>query len=155
MAMCQRRDKDMATYEDDFYRWTQEQADLLGHYKGDAIDWIRLAEEIEDLGNEVRHAVESHLRNLLMHLLKWAYQPDRRGGSWRSSIRNARIEINTRLARSPSLRYGFEHTLATAYEYARALASDETDLPLDRFPDDCPWPMDDVLREEFWPEVME
>jgi hypothetical protein len=138
-------------YEDDFYAWTQEQADLLEHFKGDALDWIRLAEEIEDLGNEVRHAVESHLRNLLMHLLKWAYQPERQSGSWRSSIRNARIEIEKRLARSPSLGHDFEAMLAAEYIHARELAADETDLPLDRFPDKCPWPLEEVMRKDFWP----
>jgi hypothetical protein len=141
----------MIRYEDDFYGWTQEQANLLSHYKGDAIDWVRLAEEIADVGNEVRHAVESHLRNLLMHLLKWAYQPDRRSGSWRSSIRNARIEIEKRLARSPSLAHDLEDMLASEYVHARELAADETDLPLERFPGKAPWPLEEVLWKDFWP----
>jgi Domain of unknown function DUF29 len=101
----------------------------------------------------VRHAVESHLRNLLMHLLKWTYQPDRRSGSWRSSIRNARIEIGKRLNSNPSLRPGLPYSLASEYGHARELASDETDLPLDRFPENCPWISAQVLNMDFWPDV--
>ena len=124
----------MSTYDEDFYAWTQEQAQALEDYKTSVLDWEHLAEEIADLGNEVQHALESHLRNLLMHLLKWAYQPERQSGSWRSSVRNARIEIEKRLVRNPSLARGLEDTLAAEYLHARELAADETDLSLDTFP---------------------
>jgi Domain of unknown function DUF29 len=141
----------MSTYEEDFFAWTQEQAQALAYYKTSALDWEHLAEEIADLGSEVRHALESHLRNLLMHLLKWAYQPERQSGSWRSSIRNARIEIDKRLTRNPSLARDLEDMLREEYLHARELASDETDLPLERFPEKCPWPLIEVLRKDFWP----
>ena len=143
----------MGTYEEDFFAWTREQAQALEYYKTSALDWEHLAEEIADLGNEVRHAVESHLRNLLMHLLKWVYQPDRRSGSWRSSIRNARIEIEKRLTRNPSLAHDFDSTLSAEYAYARELAADETDLRLDQFPESCPWTSIEVRDKDFWPDV--
>jgi hypothetical protein len=138
-------------YDTDFVAWAHEQAEHLRAKRITKLDYDHLAEEIEDVGSEVRHAVESHLRNLLMHLLKWAYQPERQSGSWRSSIRNARIEIEKRLARSPSLGHDFEAMLAAEYAHARELAADETDLPLDRFPDKCPWPSEEVMRRDFWP----
>jgi hypothetical protein len=144
----------MSTYDEDFYAWTQEQAQALEDYKTSALDWEHLAEEIADLGNEVRHALESHLRNLLMHLLKWAYQPARQSGSWRSSVRNARIEMEKRLVRNPSLARGLEDALAAEYLHARALAADETDLPLDTFPEVCPWAMTQVMDRDFWPDMM-
>jgi Domain of unknown function DUF29 len=143
----------MIKYDDDFYAWTQEQAGYLLSGAWGAVDAIHMAEEMEDLGNEARHAMESHLRNLLMHLLKWAYQPERRSGSWRSSIRNARIEIQKRLARSPSLMFTLEHALSAEYEHARDLAADETELPLIRFPENCPWTLAQVRNKDFWPDV--
>jgi hypothetical protein len=66
-------------------------------------------EEIESLGNEQRHIVESHLCILLLHLLKWTYQTVRRRLSWRSSINDDRTEIEDRLLRSPSLRRERRH----------------------------------------------
>ena len=47
--------------------------------RGDKVDLEHLVEEIESLGSEQEHAVESHLANLLLHMLKCRYQPKRRG----------------------------------------------------------------------------
>src|SRR5262245_42581512 len=94
-----------ALYDQDFYTWTQEQAALLREGAVQELDLMHLAEEIESLGKSDRRALGSHLRNLVLHLLKWQYQPRGRetGQSWRSSIRNARAEITTLLEDSPSL----------------------------------------------------
>lgn len=69
-------------YDTDFYAWTQAQVDALRAKDWAALDLPHVIEEIADLGNEQRHAVESHLRILLAHLLKWRYQPQRRRRSW-------------------------------------------------------------------------
>src|SRR5918994_3724205 len=123
----------MSKYEDDFYAWTQEQAEYLRAGLWNAVDAIHVAEEIEDVGREQRHAMESHLTNLPMHLLKWRYQAGRRSRSWRVSIRNARIEIakrqTTRLAYEVEMRFG------DVYDNARNLAADEMGLPLETFPE--------------------
>jgi hypothetical protein len=145
----------MSDYDTDFYAWTQQQAQALRAQKSKALDWDHLAEEIESLGNEQRHAVRSHLRVLLWHLLKWAYQPAHRGPSWRTSILNARAEITDRLADYPSLRPLVPALLASAYPQARRLAAAETGLPLATFPEACEWPVAQVLDEDFWPEVTE
>jgi uncharacterized damage-inducible protein DinB len=78
------------TYDADFYQWTQQQADLLRQGALSALDTENLAEEIESMGKSGQRAVESDLRNILLHLLKWQYQPERRGNSWRLSIRDGR-----------------------------------------------------------------
>jgi len=145
----------MSDYDTDFYAWTQQQAQALRAQKSKALDWDHLAEEIESLGTEQRHAVRSHLRVLLWHLLKWAYQPAHRGPSWRTSILNARAEITDRLADYPSLRPLVPALLASAYPQARRLAAAETGLPLATFPEACEWPVAQVLDEDFWPEVTE
>jgi hypothetical protein len=140
-------------YDTDFYAWTQAQAAALRAKDLAALDLEHLAEEMDALGNEQRHAVRSHLRVLLWHLLKWASQPDHRTPSWRTSIRNARVEITDRLDDYPSLRPHVPALLTAAYRPARGLAADETGLPLATFPEACPWPVAQVLDEAFWPEA--
>jgi hypothetical protein len=120
-------------YERDFFAWLNAQAAHLRARDWDALDLDHVIEEIESLGNEQRHAVESHLRVPLLHLLKWTYQPQRRRRGWRSSVNNARAEIEARLRRSPSLRREMPEFLNWAYPKARRAAADETDLPLTTF----------------------
>jgi Domain of unknown function DUF29 len=141
----------MSTYEEDFYGWTQEQAAALRDRKWIALDLEHLAEEIESVGNEQRFAIESHLTNLLAHLLKYQYDPasaPRRG--WRVTIRNARREIRKRAL--GGLRDYPAAYLPVAYREAREDAADGTDLPLATFPEACPWTVEEVLDEAFWPE---
>jgi hypothetical protein len=142
----------MSDYDDDFYAWTQAQAAAIRAKDWATVDLEHVAEEIECLGNEQRHAVRSHLRVLLWHLLKWACQPDHRSTSWRTSILTARVEIADRLEDYPSLRPRVPALLASVYPRARRLASAETGLPLATFLEACPWPIEQVLDEDFWPE---
>jgi hypothetical protein len=143
-----------AAYDADFYAWTQEQAALLRQGAVHALDLTNLAEEIESLGKSDRRALGSHLRNLVMHLLKWQYQPSGRltGHSWQSSIRNARAEIAVLLEDSHSLWQEVAELLARWYPLARLDAADETRLPLTTFPEACPWTPEQVLDTDFWPE---
>ncbi len=91
-------------YDTDFYQWTQQQAALLRQGQLVALDIDHLAEEIEDMGKSNRLALESYLSNVIMHLLKWQYQPERRSTRWKPSIRNGRRQIEKRLKNSPSLK---------------------------------------------------
>src|SRR5206468_3099016 len=97
----------------------------------------------------------SHLRNLVMHLLKWHYQPSMRqtGHSWQSSIINARDEIATILEDFPGLQHTVAELLAHRYPAARRLAQAETGLPLATFPETCPWTPEQVLDADFWPDA--
>jgi Domain of unknown function DUF29 len=142
----------MSDYDTDFYAWTQAQAAALRAKDVTALDLEHLAEEIEDLGSEQEHAIDSHLTNLLLHLLKWRYQPARRGRSWQRSVLNARVAIGKRLRRNPSLRSRLPVILGEAYADARKLAALDTDLPRTTFPEVCPWSVEQVLDENFWPE---
>jgi hypothetical protein len=142
-----------ALYDQDFYTWTQEQAALLREGAVHELDLGNLAEEIESLGKSDRRALGSHLRNLVLHLLKWQYQPSGRqtGHSWQSSINIARDEIALILEDSPSLVATVPALLARRYPLARHHAADETRLPLATFPTACPWPPEQVLDPDFWP----
>ena len=142
-------------YTEDFYTWTQTTAALIRAGKWEGIDPESLAEEVESLGISQQHALQSHLRQLVMHLLKWQYQPSRRqlGHSWESTITLARDEIALVLERNPGLQQHMPAYLAKRYGAARRLARIETGLPLTTFPATCPWTLEQVLDDDFFPEA--
>lgn len=137
------------TYESDLYEWTKEQADALRRRAQNALDWDNLAEEIESLGTSQRSEIRSRLKVLLVHLLKWSHQPELRSAGWRGSIREARDQIEDVLDDNPSLRVYPAECLTKAYARARRRALDETGLL--SLPENCPWTIEDVLAEDFWP----
>ena len=142
----------MSDYDTDFYAWTQAQATAIRAKDWAALDLDHVAEEIERLGIADEHAITRHLQRLLLHLLKWRYQPTHRTPSWRRSVRQARDTIADRMERSPSLRGYPAQRFPLAYRRARRDAADETGLPLTAFPEACPWPLERVLDEDYWPE---
>ena len=94
-------------YDRDFFLWTKEQAAALRAVKDSnlPLDWGNLAEEIGSLGTSQRTELNSRVRRILRHLFKLEASPaaDPRTG-WRTSVRDARIEIEDLLEGSPSLR---------------------------------------------------
>ncbi len=142
----------VANYETDFYLWTQQQAALLrqGEFNRVDLDLENIAEEIESMGKRDRRSISSYLQNVLMHLLKWRYQSQRRGTSWRMSIRNGRQHIQRLLRESPSLTPQLPAILEEEYPPARENAADETGLPLTVFPDECPFTLEQITGD-FWP----
>ena len=142
-------------YEQDFYLWCLDTCATLGAQEFAALDVPHLIEEIRDLGNNVRNAMESDLLQVLVHLLKWQYQPQRRedSHSWQDSIDEHRARIHRLLRKSPSLRAHLEAACMQEYPRARRKAQRDTALPLTIFPQECPWTIMQVLDEEFWPEA--
>lgn len=143
----------MPQYDQDFYAWTQHQAALLREEKWADLDYTNLAEELESLGKRDRRELGRRLEVLVMHLLKWQYQPEGRmhGSSWRRTIRTQRAEIHTLLADSPSLRPLVPTLLVQRYPKARLDALDETALPDATLPHDSPWTTAQILDDAFWP----
>jgi Domain of unknown function DUF29 len=139
-------------YERDFFEWTQTTAALIRAGKWQAIDPESVAEEIESLGKRDRRELGGRLQVLVMHLLKWRYQPSERSGSWRGTIEDQRTEILDLLDDSPSLRRQVPAILAQRYPRARAKAGGETGLPVESLPSTCPWTAEQVLAVDFWPE---
>jgi hypothetical protein len=140
-------------YERDFFQWTQITAALLRQGKWHEVDPESVAEELESLGKRDRRELASRLQILVMHLLKWHYQPERRveGHSWRSTIRTQRLQLRLLLRDSPSLRPQVPPFVAEVYPTARAEACDETGLPETTFPQECPWTAEQMLDDDFWP----
>ena len=140
-----------ANYETDFYQWTQQQADLLRQGALSALDVENLIEEIEDMGASNRRSLGSFLDLVIMHLLKWRYQPERRSNSWKSSIRKGRHAIERLLEESPSLKPRLSIMMTAEYRRARSEAADETGLPLTTFPDQCPFTVEQITGD-YWPD---
>jgi Domain of unknown function DUF29 len=140
-------------YDRDFYAWTHEQAGLLRAGKLSEADLEHIAEEIESMGKSEKRELVSRLTVLLLHLLKWQFQPVRRGASWRLSIANTRDALADHLADNPSLRSELEASIGTAYRRARRDATLETGFNEATFPAECPWSFDQMMTETFWPEA--
>lgn len=75
-----------ALYKQDYYLWLETTANLLQEGQLSAIDVANLLEEIADMVRSEKRAVYSNLKILLLHLLKYKYQPDKRSNSWTASI---------------------------------------------------------------------
>ena len=146
-------------YEDDFYAWTQLQAKELRRFARTRpnlpLDLPHIAEEIADLGTELRSRLRSWTRRIIEHLLLLEHSPaqDPRRG-WIVEIVNFRREISDHL--TGTLRRDLKRQLPRLYEEVR------TDLPkklapygeahvADRFPEPCPYTLDQVIGD-FWPE---
>lgn len=140
------------THETDFYTWTQEQAALLRAGRLAELDTTNLIEEIEDMGRGERRELEHRLSLLLAHLLKWRYQPERRGNSWRATIGEQRHRSCRLLRRNPGLKAALPESFVDAYEDARFIAMRETGLDDVIFPLPCPWTFEQVLDDGFWPD---
>lgn len=139
-------------YEKDFYTWVQQQASLLSQKKFDQLDLPHLIEELEDLGKRHYDQLESRLMQLIAHLLKWQVQYWKRTNSWRATIRVQRTAIAKLLRRNPGLKSRLEEAMRESWEEARDLAIIETDLPDEKFPETCPFSLEEILSETFFPE---
>ena len=128
-----------ASYAKDVYSWALEQADLIERHKFDQLDIEHIAEELRSVGRSEYRALESALTIVLLHLLKWDHQPDRRSRSWALSIAVHRVQVEDELRDSPGLKPRLGEALASAYRKARLRAAQETGLPLDTLPSDCPY----------------
>ena len=136
-------------YDLDFYAWTQQQADLLLTGKLEFLDRINLAEEIESLGKQQRQELRNRLGILIGHLLKWDYQPERRGKSWKATIREQRRRIMEHLADNPSLKPYLSTAIALAYQDAIDLVVRETPLDDDELPQVCPYAIEQIFDSAF------
>lgn len=141
-----------ATYETDFYLWTQQQATLLrqGEFNRVDLDCANIAEEIESMGKRDRRSISSYVQNVLLHLLKWRYQPEQRGTSWKLSIRNGRRQARNLLKESPSLKPLLAEIAEDEYPGVREDAADETGLPISTFPEACPFTIEQITGD-YWP----
>ena len=139
-------------YDTDYLIWIKTTVEKLLVHDYSNIDWENLIEEIEDMGRSERRSLESNLIVVLTHLLKWQYQPELRSGSWKGSIVEHRRRIRKALKESPSLKPYLEEVFAECYLDAVEQASAETELPVETFPQLCPYTSAEILDSDFLPE---
>jgi len=138
-------------YETDFYAWLQQQARAIRTRNFAHLDWDNLVEEIEDMGKNHQRALQSRLEVLLMHLLKWQFQPERQSRSWSFTIKEQRLRLTELLSLNPSLKSKIADAQIKAYRYALFAAAEETGLDRAGFPAECPWTFEQIMDEQFWP----
>ena len=151
MKAMERNSEMAALYERDFYAWTQRASELLRRGCFGEIDMEHVAEEIEDMGKEQKHALKSQMRRLILHLLKWEFQPGRRSDSWLESIGDARVEIADDLDQNPSLKPLAPELPNQVYAQAVKRAATETHLAQKTFPPSCPYTYEQLMDDDFLP----
>ena len=140
----------MNAYDKDINAWAQEQARLLRAGRFEMLDIEHIAGEIEDVGKSEQRELASRMAVLLAHLLKWQYQPERRGASWEKTIKAQRKEIAYALDESPSLTPKLQEPRWLDMVWARAVAQGVGETGLDCFPEECPWAMQGEVLVETW-----
>ena len=138
-------------YDRDYYLWLKHTAQLIKEGKFSELDTANLIEEIEDMGRSEKRAVKSNLVILLLHLLKYKYQPAKRTNSWKASIREHRRRLRDDFKVSPSLKRYFEEVFDECYQDGRELAADETGLPIHTFPTKSPFTPSEALNPDYLP----
>jgi hypothetical protein len=141
-------------YDGDLAAWATEQAKLLrrmaaGERVNDQVDWLNVAEEIEDVRKRYEDEIENRLTTLCAHLLKWQHQRDMRSNSWRSAVVRSRDRIAKLTRKMPTLVRHAVVSLPVVYPDARREAEAETGLV--GMPEACPWTIKQVLDHGFWP----
>jgi len=140
----------MNDYDRDLNAWSSAQADALRRRATNEIDYENIAQEIEAVGQSQRDQIESRLENLLIHLLKWYYQPEKQSNSWLASIDEARKRIKRVLVKNPSLKTYPSECLADVYQFA-IRSKVIRHLELLHLPNECKWSITEILDDEFLP----
>ncbi len=156
MAIASNKTQTQLTHHDlyaqDFCLWIEKALVLLREGNLKDLDLENLLEEIEDMSKSQKQALESNLQVILIHLLKYKYQSDKRTNSWRYTIVEHRQRIRKAFKNSPSLKRHFLEEFAEVYLDARKLASVETNIDIDNFPITSPFTESQVLDEDYLPE---
>ena len=139
-------------YDRDYVQWVEATLQQLRDRDYENVDWINLLEEIEDMGKRERQAIRNNLVVVLVHLLKWQFQPEYRTGSLAGSITEHRTLILNHLEDSPSLKSHVAEVLEKCYKSARKQAHFEIGLPLNIFPQECHYSIEEILDDDFWPK---
>ena len=151
MAVAKRELPLPPLYETDFYTWALEQAALLRERRFGELDLENLVEEVEDLGRRQADELRSRYETVLLHLLKWEFQPDRRSNSWLATISRERDRVVDHVGENPGLKQRRPELFAKAFKSARKGAAAETNLPVEHFPAENPYTLDQAMDEAFWP----
>ncbi|WP_375455420.1 DUF29 domain-containing protein [uncultured Methylobacterium sp.] len=136
-------------HADDLYTWVEEQVAHLRAGRADALDLANIAEELNDVGLSEYYRLQSAVEIVLVHMLKWDHQPERRGRGWALSITEHRERVGIVLRKSPGLKSSLAEAQENAFRLARLRAAREMRRPVEALPDACPYAWDDILNRPF------
>jgi len=139
-------------YETDFNLWIEQTVNQLKNGQIQDLDLENLIEEIESMGRSDKREIKTRLIVLIMHLLKWKYQPQKQTTSWIATINEQRRQIKVVLKDSPSLKPYIQNEIDDCYQDARKDAEKETKLSIEIFPLECPFTQDQILDPDYFPE---
>ena len=139
-------------YQTDFYAWCRRTAERLRTRDFSSVDWNHIVEEIEALGARDRRELYSRIQVIIIHLLKWKIQSERRSMSWRNTLDAQRSELDILLNLSPSLRNYLEDAVETRYPVAVKRAVQQMGLLADPFPAECPFTPQQILDDAYLPD---
>jgi hypothetical protein len=139
-------------YEADVIAWANRQAALLRAGRFDELDIEHIADEIEDVGKSEQRELASRMAALLAHLLKWQHQPERRGSSWRRTIRDQRTGIARRLRRTPSLAGCLQDDEWWDDAWADGVYAAGRETGIENFPEQRPWTTEQILDDDWLPD---
>ncbi len=131
-------------FETDETAWLEIMSDLVKKRRFQDLDFRNLSEYLRDMAKRDRREVFNRLRVLLAHLLKWDYQPRKRSRSWKTTITDQRDELLS-MVDSKTLWKHAQEVLNKVYPRAVQRAAIETGLPVDRFPKECPYSLEQIV----------
>jgi hypothetical protein len=143
-----------ALYEEDFYAWTQQQAELLRRLPltGNRIDAENVAEEIEDLGRSELRTAQSLVEHIIEHLLKLEFSGlNEPANHWRDEVVEWRLQLDKTLTRSIAAKLDLSARYNAALRLLRRLERDVQGL-MARVPPACPYSLEQIVSrgEEEW-----
>lgn len=139
-------------YETDEDQWFTETIDLLKEKQFNDLDLAHLIEELEDLGNERKRAVESLLEQIIRHLLMcqyWTNESERNRGHWEAEIVGFRTQLRKRL--TTNFRNHLEKELSNIYQDALIYVQRKTRFQVN-FPDECPYQFQQIIDIDWFPD---
>lgn len=138
-------------YEQDFYAWANEQAQLIRAGRLTEIDLDNVAEEIESYAKTEWRELGNFMSDLLGLMLKWSAFPGFQCRHAQIPIERQRHKVACRLKDSPSLMTVLQNDMSLLYDRARMTTLAETGLPNATFPTICSWSLEQIMAEGFWP----
>ena len=132
-------------YDADFAHWADQQSRHLAAGRFDQLDVGNLIDEVSALAKRDFRSLIGAIRVVLIHMLKWDYQPEERSQSWRRSIHNGRSKAELIIDDSPSFANRTDEVVARAYPAARSRAALETTIPERSFPSKCPYDWNAIM----------
>jgi hypothetical protein len=141
----------MSEYEADILLWSEHQAELLrrlaaGERVNGQVDWENLIEEVESVGNEQLHAVNSLLRQALLHMLKAEAWPlSSEVPHWQAEARGFRADAADRYAPSMRQRINLARIYRLACRGLPETIDGQAPLPTPKI---CPVTLDELLSDD-------